>query len=831
MSALAKKSPRPPARQNEPFNHRLLGIDMSNTDRQQPPTFCQYADGECDQSFAGQDSTSGIFLYPSDPPQIAETVEAAVEKLKTLRPSETWLAWRDFSTAGQIVFCTICKSCRFADVLVADVTTLNFNLMFEIGFGLGLGLPVVPIRDTTFARDRKSFDQLGLLDVIGYVDFQNADGLAAALHHRLPVQPMPVPAVTQSHRAPLYVLKSHIPTEGEVRLMSALKKSAVNFRTYDPIESSRLSLQEARKAVGESFGLVGHLLSPDRTGSEVHNARCALVAGIAAASGRGVLLLQEGHVPQPLDYRQMVKSYQRPGDIPQKLEPLFRQTLKQFQESWASPRPVPDGLLERLDLGDVAAENESRELRTYFVRTGQFIQAKRGHARLVIGRKGSGKTAIFYALRDSFAKAHGNLVLDLKPEGHQFLKLRETVLDALTPGMQMHTLIAFWNYILLCEVAQKVSDYDYSWAERDPERHACFRALLDEYERSGPADAGDMSERLLIQVERLVERFKRTAPSARAGAFTEALFKEEIHALSKVVGKYLEHKDEVWVLVDNLDKAWPTRGTSHVDIMIVRTLLDATRKLQRELGAHDVNLKSLVFIRNDIYDHLIRETSDKGKDTAITLNWDDAEVFKEIVATRIRSTAGLKGEFDDVWGALFDMHVGTRPAFGFVLERCLMRPRELLAFLNKAVGTAINRGHHRVTEDDLLKAEENHSDELLQSLIFELTSISEDYGEVLFGFFNCPARMPETDFTVRLTEAGLWSEESRRLTELLLWFGFVGIQAPGDSEPIFAYQVNYDLRRLFAALQVKGAELTVNPAFRTSLHCSEPSGQESLPMK
>ena len=135
--------------------------------------------------------------------------------------------------------------------------------------------------------------------------------------------------------------------------------------------------------------------------------------------------------------------------------------------------------------------------------------------------------------------------------------------------------------------------------------------------------------------------------------------------------------------MDNLDKAWPTRGASKVDILIVRTLLDATRKLQRELGAHEIDVKSLVFVRNDIYEHLILETSDKGKDTAITLDWDDPEVFKDIVAKRITSTTGINGDFDDVWSALFDRHVGTRPAFAFVLDRSLMRPRELPCVLEQ----------------------------------------------------------------------------------------------------------------------------------------------------
>ena len=59
----------------------------------------------------------------------------------------------------------------------------------------------------------------------------------------------------------------------------------------------------------------------------------------------------------------------------------------------------------------------------------------------------------------------------------------------------------------------------------------------------------------------------------------------------------------------------------------------------------------------------------------------------------------------------------------------------------------------------MLKAEENHSDELLQSLIFELASVSKDYEEVLYSFFNCPTRMSQADLTKRLTDAGLWPTE------------------------------------------------------------------------
>lgn len=60
----------------------------------------------------------------------------------------------------------------------------------------------------------------------------------------------------------------------------------------------------------------------------------------------------------------------------------------------------------------------------------------------MVGRKGAGKTPIFYGVRAAYKPSKSHLVLDLKPEGHQFTKLREVVLNELSPGLQQHVLTA-----------------------------------------------------------------------------------------------------------------------------------------------------------------------------------------------------------------------------------------------------------------------------------------------------------------------------------------------------------------------------------------------------
>ena len=70
----------------------------------------------------------------------------------------------------------------------------------------------------------------------------------------------------------------------------------------------------------------------------------------------------------------------------------------------------------------------------------------------MVGRKGSGKTALFVQLRDAKRSRRANIVVDLKPDGYQLVKLKERVLDFLTEGAQQHLITALWEYILLLEI-------------------------------------------------------------------------------------------------------------------------------------------------------------------------------------------------------------------------------------------------------------------------------------------------------------------------------------------------------------------------------------------
>jgi nucleoside 2-deoxyribosyltransferase len=234
---------------------------MNEIDLLVPPAYCHYAGGPCDQELVGSEHQTVFFVYPSRPEPIAATVEAAAVKLERSEPTWSCITWKQLPVAGRSIFCEICKAIRRSVTVVADVTTLNFNLLFEIGFIIGLGVPVIPIRDTSYQADRRAFEELGLLDTLGYVDFTNSEELQDALVSRVPGYPLAKVPSHEFRDAPLYVLKGPIETEGAIHMMSALKKSAIKFRTYDPVETPRLSMHEARRQVSGSTAVIANLLA------------------------------------------------------------------------------------------------------------------------------------------------------------------------------------------------------------------------------------------------------------------------------------------------------------------------------------------------------------------------------------------------------------------------------------------------------------------------------------------------------------------------------------------------------------------------------------------
>ena len=82
--------------------------------------------------------------YPSSPPDRAESIETAIRQIHDSGVVDI-IGWRNLAVGGRLMISVICNEIKDRDIFVADVTGLNPNVLFELGYAIALGKPICMI--------------------------------------------------------------------------------------------------------------------------------------------------------------------------------------------------------------------------------------------------------------------------------------------------------------------------------------------------------------------------------------------------------------------------------------------------------------------------------------------------------------------------------------------------------------------------------------------------------------------------------------------------------------------------------------------------------------
>jgi hypothetical protein len=78
----------------------------------------------------------GCFVaYPSSPVDRAELIERAIETIQSGGVVDI-IGWKSLRVSGRVIITTICDEIKKRDVFIADVTRLNPNVLFELGYAI-----------------------------------------------------------------------------------------------------------------------------------------------------------------------------------------------------------------------------------------------------------------------------------------------------------------------------------------------------------------------------------------------------------------------------------------------------------------------------------------------------------------------------------------------------------------------------------------------------------------------------------------------------------------------------------------------------------------------
>lgn len=340
----------------------------------------------------------------------------------------------------------------------------------------------------------------------------------------------------------------------------------------------------------------------------------------------------------------------------------------------ASPQPSK---LRMSLLGEQTAENDGKLLIGNFIETPEYrslLETK--DSTVVVGRRGTGKSAMFAKLRDFWSSQKATNVIAIAPEDYQTIRFRAAFrpLDGKYSYVRSVSRMA-WKYGLMMEMLAHQA------------KHFKTKQLLarchfaNEHLKRWNSHAGDYFSKLS---DRLSAHLKGQEDLEQAiGSLSSAL---DISALeSELRGVMASSGVRFYILIDRLDEGYENDETG-------AAIISGAISAVAEINKHHDHIRPVLFQRDNILRSVERFDPDYSRNIEgeiLTIHWDTHQL-QSLVARRLNTAFSLDlVKAQRIWDrCTADEGVGRElqglDGFKKCLQFTLYRPRDLLALLNHA---------------------------------------------------------------------------------------------------------------------------------------------------
>ena len=797
--------------------------------------FCAIEGRLCEKHIPYQGTDTFFFAYPSGD-YWQDFSEKLVDEL--MEQGVLGQRWED-TIGNDVLFSKVCEGIYGHDYLLAEVTEPNANVLLEIGYALAVGRLPILLND----RNRKAWDRELLttlescfyetrLDILAHILTRLTDrgNLPEHPNRRLPMLEKMGIFDREEEPGTICHLKPKLPRDWISAVEKKLKESSFRITGTDPSDSSYDEFFPQARAIQSASLIVASLLGTDIEAYPEHNANVALLIGFAIGLGKEMLVLQQEPKASILDLGTVSHLFttetQASGIASTWLQNQTRLALEQRAESRqrATARRRMD-LIRDLYMGHPDALQDSRLL-DYFVETPEYLDAiaPSGRRMIFIGRRGSGKSANFQAIREALRDRHTTIPVEIAPDDYELERISQ-FLETHYPNTNPKLLYRnTWNFILITEIVKALAektDRLYSSPD-DLDRNTLYQY----YESHKPALQLDFGSRLTAALTREFEASSTGSRGPTNEDTEKALMELRDYRIAPRL-RELARREGIffYIVADDLDKQW--RPSTQQSIEILLGLMDEAVQLQRYF---EDQLKVVMFLREDIFDVLAQADEDLPKRSFWRMEWTVPNL-KHLVAARLAIGADIEDEDDEtIWSAVFPDTIQGLKSSEYILSRTLARPRDVLGFCQAAIDQAQLNGHPSVSAQDILDGEIRFANSFGKSLAAEFRGLYPNLEEVLFEFAEVPTVMQWTEFEEYANEA--IEKQQSVLTE---WVGKKGLSPISVADTLFQIGViglapstsdtaHFRNGRSFAEtwrVTSPAPSVQVHPAFYTYLDVSE----------
>ena len=427
----------------------------------------------------------------------------------------------------------------------------------------------------------------------------------------------------------------------------------------------------------------------------------------------------------------------------------------------------------------------------YFFRPTEYERLLDGDICYVVGRKGSGKSAI--AANIARTEEFDTFTATLSFKDFPFNILYEQGDADFTSPSQYTTV---WKFVILSSICGLMAQNEAIRGELVPSLQKTFSTDFNAALRGSTTKAGPQSFSISIAEVIRVELGKAKSEDDRKS------LGERVRLLEKLIIEYLDDS-KYFVIFDELDEDYDdvlisSAKKSYFDLLT--GLFKAVAAIRRSFSVKP-GIRPVVFLRDDIYDLIKNNDKNKWDDLRWDLRWTPDQL-KTLIGFRIaRAFDPSSRQFDwkkslNTFFANSKMSYGhrkkrERPVINHVLDRTMWRPRDLISFFRECAALAVERKMQVAGQRVVKDCEEQYSIRLRQEIVDEMHSLIPDIEGVLDEIGKLRLHMfrySDLEPKLRNSDLDMANLSPEKVAELLFHFNVVGNVPKQEKERIYRYK-------------------------------------------
>ena len=295
--------------------------------------FCSVKNTECNIEIKFLGINSYFFAYPFDKDH---KWDRYMSKLKAEFSGKGLLGVLPLEKVESIpesgiLFCNICEKILSTNSIIGEITVHNRNVMFEIGYAIGMGrVPFSLVEKETKREEPIKFD----LKRIEYTTLDEVLGKfsPSMLYKELPLIRYPTftkscceKEISENNRY-VFLLIPNSPRHQEVLKPALIKQiEELDYKIIPPTFGHAIC--NTCESILKSEYVVGDFVSDNIGNSEILNVEIAFYLGFALGRGKKVMILQEKpHEKRMIDMKGLIEDYVDSDDAKQIVRDILTST-------------------------------------------------------------------------------------------------------------------------------------------------------------------------------------------------------------------------------------------------------------------------------------------------------------------------------------------------------------------------------------------------------------------------------------------------------------------------------------------------------------------------